>query len=69
VTTRKKGYPILLTLTILLTAGGIASALVPATALPFAAGGSHVRIATVLAFLVAAGVVCTLRKRFFTEAN
>ena len=64
---RKKGYPALLAITIALTVTGIASTVAPSSMLPFENAGHHLRLGVAMGFLVLAGVVCTIRKRFFTE--
>ncbi|MBD3240554.1 MAG: hypothetical protein GF331_08220, partial [Chitinivibrionales bacterium] len=64
---RKKGYPALLGLTVVLTLCGVLVAALPAGAVPVLDAGGYARMAAALGFMAAAGVTCAVRKRFFTE--
>lgn len=66
---RKKGYPVLLAVTVVLTLCGLLAAALPAGAVPVLDSGTYARMAAVLAFMAGAGVTCTIRKRFFTEES
>ena len=66
-TVRRKGYAVLLALTIVLTVAGVLWAVLPSGILPPAATGTHARLAVVLGHLLVAGAVCIVRKRFYTE--
>jgi hypothetical protein len=71
--TRKKGYRPLLAVTVLLTLAAV-STIIPSSSaskeclLGYKAHCTFTPIGTIIC-LAAAGIVCTIRKRFFTERD
>ncbi len=68
VVVRKKGYALLLMLTVVLTAFGVVAVLMPEP-MPTHAGAVSHRLVIALTLFVTAGANCVLRKRFFTEEH
>ena len=68
---RKKDYPLLLALTVLLTLGAVIvliSGMVPGMKwVPLSNRSGNVRLITGVLLLACAGAVCVTRKRLFTE--
>lgn len=64
---RKKGYPVLLAVTVLFTLSGALTVAVPATMLPGVGDAAPVRLGTAMGLFLAAGLTCIIRKRVFVE--